>query len=73
MQGVTTEDILSAADWSTESTFQKFYYKPMHNTVFAHSVLTATKNTIDIVRLSVLKYNYRMAKTSERLNATPNH
>ena len=28
MQGVTTDDILSAADWSTESTFQKFYCKP---------------------------------------------
>ena len=26
--GVTTEDILKAADWSAESTFQKFYYKP---------------------------------------------
>ena len=48
MQGVTTQDILSAADWSTESTFQKFYYKPVRNTVFAKSVLAATKNTIDM-------------------------
>ena len=47
MQGVTTEDILGAADWSTESTFQRFYYKPVHNT-FAKSVLTATNNTIDM-------------------------
>ena len=48
MQGVTTQDILSAADWSTESTFQKFYYKPVRNTVFAKSVLAATNNTIDM-------------------------
>ena len=48
MQGVTTEDILGAADWSTESSFQRFYYKPVHNTTFAKSVLTATNNTIDM-------------------------
>ena len=28
MQGVTTEDILNAADWSTDSSFRCFYYKP---------------------------------------------
>ena len=48
MQGVTTEDILSAADWSRESTFQIFYYKPVRNTVFAKSILGATNNTIDM-------------------------
>ena len=48
MQGVTTEDILVAADWSTESSFQQFYYKPVHNITFAKSVLTATNNTIDM-------------------------
>ena len=47
-QGVTTEDILSAADWSTESSFQQFYYKPIHGKTFAKSVLTATNNTIDM-------------------------
>ena len=29
MQGIMTEDILSAADWNTESSFQQFYYKPV--------------------------------------------
>ena len=48
MMGVTTEDILGAADWSTESSFQRFYYKPVRDTVFAKSVLTATNNTIDM-------------------------
>ena len=47
-QGVTTEDILGAADWSTESSFQRFYYKPVHDATFAKSVLSATNNTIDM-------------------------
>ena len=29
--GLTTSDILNAADWSTESVVRKFYYKPAHN------------------------------------------
>ena len=49
MQGVTTEDILKAADWSTESSFQRFYYKPVHDATFARTVLlSATNNTIDM-------------------------
>ena len=48
MQGVTTQDIRSAADWSTESTFQKLYYKPVQSTVFARAVLAATNNTIEM-------------------------
>ena len=47
-QGVTTEDILSAADWSTESSFQRFCYKSICDKTFAKSVLTATNNTIDM-------------------------
>ena len=38
--GVTIEDILKAADWSAESTFQKFSYKPVHNSSFARSILS---------------------------------
>ena len=48
-QGVTTEEILKAADWSTESSFQRFYYKPVRDTNFARTVLSsATNNTIDM-------------------------
>ena len=48
-QGVTTEDILNAADWSTESSFQRFYYTPVRNDTFARTVLSsATNNTIDM-------------------------
>ena len=37
---VPLDEILKMADWSTTSTFQKFYYKPVINTNFAHAVLT---------------------------------
>ena len=37
--GVTTATILDAADWATETVFQRFYYKPKHNTTFGHHVL----------------------------------
>ena len=43
--GVTTEDILKAADWSTDSSFQRFYYKPLRNTSFAKTVLSAIQTT----------------------------
>jgi len=50
--GITTNDILKAADWSSESVFTKFYYKPMRDTAFGESVLStsiqATNNTVDI-------------------------
>ena len=38
--GVTTATILDAADWATETVFQRFYYKPKHNTTFGHAVLS---------------------------------
>ena len=44
-QAVTTKEILNAADWSMESSFQCFYYKPIHNTAFAESVLSTTVQT----------------------------
>ena len=41
-QGVTTEDILKAADWSNSSTFQRFYYKPVRDATFARTVLSVS-------------------------------
>ena len=32
-------EILRMADWSSASTFQKAYYKPIHSSTFAHAVL----------------------------------
>ena len=37
--GVTTGDILNAADWSSPSVFQRFYYKPSKHTGFGRAVL----------------------------------
>ena len=42
--GITTNDILEAADWSTASVFQKFYYKPTGDTVFGSTVLSTAAN-----------------------------
>ena len=39
-RGVTTKDIMCAADWSRESTFQRFYYKPIDHS-FGKAVLQA--------------------------------
>ena len=36
---VPLSEILKMADWSSPSTFQKFYYKPVHSSAFAHAVL----------------------------------
>ena len=41
--GVTISDILNAADWSSDSVFQKFYYKPSRDPSFGKAVLLAKK------------------------------
>ena len=43
--GVTTATILDAADWATETTFQRFYYKPKHNSAFGQAVLSQLSTT----------------------------
>ena len=39
--GITTSDILKAADWSTESVFRKFYYRPTYAS-YGHNMLPFT-------------------------------
>ena len=41
--GMTTNDILKAANWSSESVFQKFYYKPEQKGRFGTAVLHVFK------------------------------
>ena len=41
--GITTEDILKAADWSSDTVFKNFYYKPTRDTRFGQAVLTTQK------------------------------
>ena len=38
-EGSFMEDILRTADWSTDSTFQRFYYRPTHDNRYAVAVL----------------------------------
>ena len=51
LSGLTEEDILKAADWSSEGVFQKFYYRPTYSLAFGSSVLvesTSTKSHVDM-------------------------
>ncbi len=40
--GITTSEILEAADWSSESIFQRFYYKSTQKTSYGKAVLQST-------------------------------
>ena len=52
--GITTSDILQAANWSSESVFQKFYHKEVDKAAYGRAVITqnssksATNNTVDV-------------------------
>ena len=74
--GVTTGDILKAADWSSEAVFQKFNHKPSASSQFGLVVLSSnschTEHTL-IWRLSLLKYNYRMAQPTQWVPAILNY
>ena len=37
--GTTTEDILKAENWSSESVFQRFYHKEVDNAVYGRAVI----------------------------------
>ena len=39
--GITTNDILKAANWSSESVFQRFYNKPPEDSVFGRAVFSS--------------------------------
>ena len=42
--GITTADILKAADWTSESVLTKFYYKPLRSSAFGEAVLSKCGN-----------------------------
>ena len=52
--GVTLEDILKAANWSSESVFQRFYHKELDRAAYGRAVINqnslegATNNTVDV-------------------------
>ena len=49
--GNTTNNILKAADWSSESVFQRFYYKPTEDPPFGRAVLSTTDTRYSVVSL----------------------
>ena len=54
ISGLTEENILKVADWSSESVFQKFYYRPKFSGEFGSRVLVAgSSNHMLIWRLSL--------------------
>ena len=42
--GITTEDILKAADWSSDTVLKKFYYKPTKDARFGQAVLAPQRS-----------------------------
>ena len=38
--GLSLSDIIRMADWSNDSTFRRFYYKPIHDPSFGRTVLS---------------------------------
>ena len=49
--GITTNDILKAANWSSESVFQRFYYRSSDDPSYGRAMLSsnqATNNTVDM-------------------------
>ena len=42
--GVTTEDILRAANWSSESVFQKFYHKEVDRAAYGRAVISSVQS-----------------------------
>jgi len=56
--GTTTNDILKPADWSSESVFQRFYYKPSDNLSYgrANSIPSEPSEINDSDHKVVLRY-----------------
>ena len=44
LRGVTSSDIILAADWSSDSVFRRFYYKPVHDPTFGKAILSKGGN-----------------------------
>ena len=42
--GVSVSEIMEAADWSSASVFEKFYYRPHRSSRFGHSVMASASN-----------------------------
>ena len=80
--GVSSAEILKAANWSSVSTFCRFYHGPMHSGSFGRGVLESRRTTepgelqtiplcktdyVVVVYPEPPKYNYRFLKDSRNL------
>ena len=45
-KGVTLSDILHTADWSSDTTFRRFYYRPVKDATYAHRVLSVKSDSV---------------------------
>lgn len=68
---VSLQDILDLADWSTDSTFQHFYYKPRHNANVAKTLLNTDNSPICfkitlLYEATVLMYNHSLCQGCSR-------
>ena len=62
LAGISISEILKAGDWSTQSIFERFYYRP-HKPSFGQVVLSMASNLQSLdVRSHSPKYNWRMGK-----------
>lgn len=41
--GVALTEVLRTADWSSDTTFRRFYYRPGGKTAYAHGVLSTDR------------------------------
>ena len=42
--GVSVTEIMEAADWTSASVFEKFYYRPSRSSTFGHTVISSASN-----------------------------
>ena len=45
-KGVTLSNILHIADWSSDTTFRRFYYRPVKDATYAHRVLSIRSDLV---------------------------
>lgn len=43
-KGASLQDVLETADWSTDFTFRRFYYRPIADTTYAQKLLKQGAN-----------------------------
>ena len=75
--GVTVADILNAADWSTETTFQQFYHQAIQDISHHLELLSGRRLVLQtymlIWRRSLPKCNLQMAQGTQCLHAIGNY